>query len=309
MRRSRRWLLFPALLVAASVAFPAFPQDKVLLRLKHKPGDRYVATLTSHQTIHQELRDRTDDIEQTLRFEFGLEVLSVDEAGTAELKTTWRRIAIEHASAAAKFNYDSAVPSRSEDHAAVAFYRQLVGESVTMRVTDRGEIQSVTGLEAIREKVMRKFPEKTPAWAAAKGQVEAAINERRLIELMSRVIFFCPENPVGPGDRWSRPSTLILGTAALVAQEEYEVKRVGEEKVDVNVRTTFAPAPQNPDSEPAAAVTVSKGEERGTVKVARADAMVAQSDLFENLSLGIEVQKQKVQQTIEAKTSAEVKAQ
>jgi len=289
------------LLCAASSAFA----EKVLLRCRYKAGDKYSAEMLSNQDIDQTLPDGTvGKMKQTIGMYLGMEVLSVAADGTAETRITYRRVVLKQESLAQTIDYDSADPKKKDlAHAALIGFKALVGQSIDMKVTDRGEIISVKGVDRIVQGILSQIPE-GPRRQRAKAQLDRSMSEEHFKKQMSGFSMILPENPVGVGDGWDRDQTMSMGYVNMVVRTNYKVRNITRNTVDLDVRATIQPGPGDPDSP--VSVKIEEGVQSGIVKVNRVNAAITDGTLTQKMKIAITAQGQTMSQNLKGTTRISV---
>jgi hypothetical protein len=271
-----------ALLVSAG----GFAQEKVLLRCAYKAGDRYLAVMDSDRQITQELGDQTNKVKQTMRMDMGMEVLSVDAAGTAEVKFTHRRIALKMETPRGTLDYDSGNPEKANvDHPMLIGFKVLVGKAITITMTNRGEVKAVKGVKEIMEGIVAQIPE-GPERENARKQLAAMMDEERFSQQMTGFSVLLPVEPVGIGESWKREQKTDLGFMNVLLKTDYKVEKIAPDAVEVAVNSKIDTVPgATPD--PNMSIAMKAGSLTGTTKINRANAALYTGTLTQNVKMDV----------------------
>lgn len=306
MLKSRMVVGGPVVLVVLLLAASTVCAEKVLLRCKYKAGDKYLATMVSDQDISQELPERTNKMSQVMRMEMGMDVLSVDGEGTAEVKVTYRRIALKQDSQFYRLDYDSADPEKSKaTHPALVGFKGLVGKSLTLTMSSRGEIKGVKGLNELMEAVLQEIPE-GQGREQARAQLAQTMNDERFSQQMSAFSLLFPEEPVGVGDTWRREQKMNMGFLSFTVRTNYTVQDVAHADVRLGVESTIEPGGE-PDEKMPMTIALEEGKQSGTTKVNRANAILVESNIAQTMKMNIGIQGQTIKQQVTGKATITVK--
>ncbi len=289
MLRFRNAATALVLVLAASAAFAA---DSVLLRRVYKPGERYVASMTSAQDITQTAADGSAaKIRQEQRQEMTLEVLSVNAEGAAEAKVTFTRFVVLLDSPALKLDYDSADPAKKNlQHPFLAVSKILAGKSVTATVTNRGDAMAVRGIEPIIAGVLATIPEGPNRDAAQQG-LRQALSEERFKQQLSIFGIPLPAEAKAAGESWDWDQTVRLDFADMAVHSVCTLDKVTNDSVEVSVTSTTKIA------KTAAGVTVALDPANintGRATIERANAALSTGTSTSTMSMTASVQGQTI---------------
>jgi len=287
----RKHLLVGTITVLALVvaAASASADGEALLRCRFKPGQKYRLATTFAQDIKQHFEGRENPMKQTVHVEIDMNVLSVDAEGMADIKVTYRRFALKQSSpAGGTIDYDSADPEKADvDPPALAGLKALVGKSLTVTMDERAQVKGVKGLKELREALLDAVPP-GPGREAARRQTERMVSEEAIVKQMASVGANCPEKPVGVGDTWKQVQETDVGFAKLKITSTYTVASLTDETVHVNLKSVVTSA----DAEGGLPMTirVDKGNQTGRVKIARANAVLTDGTIHQDMHLTVTFQ-------------------
>jgi len=295
-----------ALLGVVLLSAPGFAAEKVLLRCNYKPGDKYLVVMDSERNIVQEVAGQTNRVKQTMRMDMGMDVLAVDPEGTAEVKFTHRRIALKMESPRGTVDYDSADPQKANvDHAMLIGFKVLVGKSITITLTNRGEVKGVKGVKEIMEGIIAQIPE-GPERENARRQLAATMDDERFSQQMTGFSVLLPVDPVGVGETWKREQKTDLGFMNVLLKTDYKVGKITPDAVEVavdsKIETVAGSAP-----DPAMTVTMKEGSLAGTTKINRANAALYSGTLTQNVKMDVTMRGRTEKREITGTASVTVK--
>jgi hypothetical protein len=179
--------------------------DAVALRLHLQPGDKYAITTTTEKTKGQWFQDAESTETTTTTMWLTMEVLSVEEDGTATVKLTYDRIVFKAQSALGSIEYDS--QNKNEDvEFPGSLYQALVGRSFRAKLSPTGTVLKVLDVHAICGAVRDAMPEGRTVKIMSPAGLDATnlINPRHLDDLVASLFLACPDEPLAVGGTWTR---------------------------------------------------------------------------------------------------------
>ncbi|KPJ56454.1 MAG: hypothetical protein AMS16_02410 [Planctomycetes bacterium DG_58] len=272
--------------------------EKVLLRARYKQGEKYLTVMVSKQEIDQTFGTQRQKIKQTMKMEMAMQVLSVDAEGTADIKVTYRRMAIKQESPFGTLDYDSADPDKKDlSHPSVAGYKALVGNWVIMTMSSRGEVKGIRGTERIKKSILDTIPEGPEREVAAK-QLDRIMSADRFSQQMSGFSMVLPENPVGVGDTWKHDQKMNLGFANVLVRMDFKARRITTDTVDVERTATIESTGQADAGAPMTFTVADGSKQSGTTKVNRTNAALTSSELSQTMNVTIQVRGRTIKQNV-----------
>jgi hypothetical protein len=143
------FILVPIVVVSAS---ESAAEEKIDLKLRLKPGQKYSMRITTEQKISQTIGAKQQDISHMKATGMSFEVKDVDINGIVSVKVTYLTLKEKTKSAAGEFEYNSADPCTAVNNPLAPTYAALMGDGFIMKLTPKGEI---VGLDGIDEMFMR----------------------------------------------------------------------------------------------------------------------------------------------------------
>jgi hypothetical protein len=306
MVRNRLVVNVLALAGAVLLSAPTSAAEKVLLRCNYKPGDRYLAVMDSQREIVQEFPGQTNKVKQTMRMDMGMQVMQVNAEGTADVKFTHRRIALKMESPRGTIDYDSGDPQKANlDHPMLMGFKVLVGKSLTITLTNRGEVKGVKGVKEIMEGIIAQIPE-GPERETARKQLAGMMDEERFSQQMTGFSVLLPVDPVGVGETWKREQKTDLGFMNVLLKTDYKVEKITPDAVEVQVDSKIETGAGNaPDA--SMTIAIKEGSLSGITKINRANAALYSGILTQVVKMDITMKGRAEKREITGTASVTVK--
>lgn len=146
--------------IAALFANSAFAGKKYDFTLNWKPGKHYVIN-TTDQTIDQTVMGMSQKMQQDMKYGMIIDLVSIDENGTALLNITYDRIITEMKSPMGEMKYDSSKIDLTQADPQTAVFAAMVGHTIQTKYTKDGQVQDVKGFNELFEKIFdqKNIPE------------------------------------------------------------------------------------------------------------------------------------------------------
>jgi hypothetical protein len=218
------------LITVISLAAPAVAGEPILLRYKFAKGDRLIYKSVEQEQQDQKVLGQDVSTKSTRSVVTSQVVDEVDGDGNAILKTKAVHRKMTSEGPAGKYEFDSKSSERdtaSEEGAAITpILERLTGSEYQIKVTPRGEVVEVKGLEELIADLVKDNP-----FAALQAGVTGDNDGAKYAEQDDFLVF--SEKPVEPGDAWEAPFEIelkhlgkIKGTVRYVYEAEDKVGEV-----------------------------------------------------------------------------------
>jgi hypothetical protein len=198
--------------VASLLALPSAAQDggKVKLEWKFKKGDTHRYEILTN--IQLEVPGMA--LSQDTILGLSMEVTDVTAEGTGTIKATFDRVRYKMAYRAEAFDFDSdSDQKKPAGDFASRVLSSLVGKSMTMTLSRRGDCLKVEGIDEVLAGAVREFPENMKAL----GEVlRKSLSDDRMKGLMKMSMGCLPANAVGKGESWDGTSSVSMGVMGKV---------------------------------------------------------------------------------------------
>jgi len=193
-----------ALLLLAAVCSPAAADEtlkprgeKITLQLNLKKGDKKTLAHKMDMTTSVNVGGQGFDAAVKMGMYLSTTVDDVDAEKLHTLKLAYDRITMDMTSPAFSMSYDSKEPDKAGANPAFQMFNAMVGESITLQVTPKGETKDVKGIDELA----KKLQEKAPPGVNVKQQLEGMKNAFEQFTAY-------PDKPVDIGDTWTRKTKI-----------------------------------------------------------------------------------------------------
>ncbi|KPL21475.1 MAG: hypothetical protein AMJ75_09925 [Phycisphaerae bacterium SM1_79] len=261
MRQKQAMAILISVLLSASLGSARAAEDKLDLKLRLKPRQKYSLRIIREDKISQTIMGLRQDIHSTKTTGLGFEVEQVDANSIASIKVTYLTFKEKTTGVVGQMEYDSTAPDKAVDYPFARTYSAMMGQNFVMKVTPGGKIVELKGIdemflrtagktiesedESIRKKLRERMSE--GAEEKAKETIERlnqrygsrdkreqavkemmkkspALGEEKIREMVGNVMMPFPDRPVGTGDSWPGRTTLPWG-AAVEIDSTYTLKQ------------------------------------------------------------------------------------
>jgi hypothetical protein len=239
----RRWRL-TVIFAITMIAWPLLSTQagqRVMYGWKWARGQSYDVRMVSDANTVQ---GQAQSLAST-GFGYRLDVADVNAQGEATVNCTVTWVKIREKSGTREMLYDSAdkdhpFPPESHDY----WPAELLGETLSVRITRQGRVQDVGGLGIVRDNIAKKIPE-----GPARQQVMRGLTEQHLAKFVSNVLrplAIYPNTPVGVGDSWDRRERVESPLYEHVTKWTLKSRRSGMAVIEAD--TVMTPEGPNPMS-------------------------------------------------------------
>jgi len=199
--------------------------DAVNLRLRLQAGDKYQLTMTTEETMTEWFGNNEAISTSTAIRWVTMDVISVEEDGSAKVKLTFDRIAIKtKAGDDDASEYDSQNPGENLEYP-LTLHQSVIGQSFQAKLSPAGEVIEVLEADALqgaqtkahsrgRSRVIRSTSRR--GFAVAVFGTDLGLDPKTLMakkglrRLASSILFLRPDQPVATGHAWARENDLPI---------------------------------------------------------------------------------------------------
>lgn len=289
MSRLAKAVLFAAAVVAVLLPVLGRADDeKADLRLRFEQGKTYRLTVTVEQRIRQLVQaggapGEEQDIAQTVKIGQAFEVNDVNDAGVATIKVTFGPLAMRTEMAGFAIEYDSDKPP-DELYPAARPLAAMVGQSFTMVVKPDGTVERLEGVDAMLEAARDALELPDEKRTLLAEELERQFGEKALKEMMTGVLDYVPDRPVGVGDTWSRTLAVESGFPATFETADTLLARK-DGVATIEAKTKITPNADAPPQKLGAATVRYKleGTQEGTLEIDEATGWYVKATLTQKV--------------------------
>ena len=231
--------LLTALLLGCTSIGVTHAQSAVELTLDLSKGDTYRVKMSMENNTTQTLMGMQQQMQQDLEFIYSFEVLDVDRQGTADIDLTYEAVKVAVENPAGSSRYDSADPAAEPDMQTIGF-AALLDQTIHMKMTRKGKIDSISGLDALLEHILDAYdlPE-GPQRAQLREGLKEQFGDESMKSRMAGIAISYPEGKVAVGDSWTQEGDLKLNFS-LGMSTTYTVVSIDQDVVELDVSSILA---------------------------------------------------------------------
>lgn len=192
--------------------------EKIDLKLRLKPGQKYGVRVITDQKISQTMQEQEQKIDYLTDMGMGFEVLAVDADGTASVQITYQTIRAKMSGPMGMIEYDSTEPDAAvgeddtEKQMIGQMFAGMVGLSFVMNGNTQGKGVEVKGFKEMMQQMAEKIGADDPAEnEEIKEFLKNFLSEEKVKMMGSNMALAFPSQPVGIGDSWTDKETMSVG--------------------------------------------------------------------------------------------------
>ncbi len=256
--------------------------NQVELKFVFNRGDTHRETYVMDRTIEQKLPEGTVKMDQRTEMTMRFDVQRVNSDGSAQIKVTYESVALDQDGPEGSLQYDSENPPSPVPGPAKPF-AALVGEGFRMRLTPAGEIEEITGVDALIGAVVSTLPEERRRKAAAAARRQ--FGPKAMKRMINVALGYCPKHPVAPGDSW-RERYSVSRPYPVIVENTYTLREASGAELRIDLSSNIRP---NPDAEAirtrGATMRVEmNGQQQGTIVVDKDTGWLVRADIDQKMS-------------------------
>lgn len=267
-------VLLVAVVCAASIALSQNTSAAVQLSLKLDKGKTYYRRVMIDQRIAQTMMGQ----EQAVNYDIGLgqklEVLNVDGQGNMQIRHTYIWSRFKQSGPMGEVDYDSS--QAAANTAGAEAFAALVGQSCVIRVSPKGKVLDVNGVEAMAESIQKKTGDKDVTSSAS--PLAFLLTRQGIQETEEGLLAVYPEEAVEIGASWTEKRTTKQGLS-LITELKWTLQKREGGVATIGETASLKSDPSGPPLDAGTAkikIDVS-GTEEGTLQVDEATGLIKTS--------------------------------
>ena len=293
------------------VSAMGFSANDVDLKFNLKKGDVTKYRATIEQTTTQQMGGMEQTVNQNQIFEYTIDVKDVNASGNFVTQITYTRVAINMAAGGMNIAFDSAEEDLAPANPQLMGFAALVGQSVNVTFSPKGEIVEVSGVEAMIESMISELAGDNEAM---KGQMRQSLlqsfNDEQMKQMFGGSFIKYPEKVIKVGSKWTENQAVVTQFPLNVINN-YVVNAITADKVDLEVTSTIVTEPGNKSNMQGIEATFNLfGTQSGTISIERSTGKIISSTVNQNISGNLSAdmggQNMDVPMTIASKVITEV---
>lgn len=270
--------------------------EKIKLELKLEKGQTFNRVQKMEQEVSMTMMGMANDVQQDMDFYFKQEVMSVNEAGVAEIKVTYERVVynIYMSMLGTSMEYDSDKDKEASGNPMAEALKPLIGSTITMMLDKNGQVVDVRGMEELLASM---------GGETGSGDISTAFSPENIKKTMQGMTAIFPEVLVGEGDTWGS-ETDLSGDYPLALATTYKVEKIESGKIILDVDGSIK-SKEGGTIPGGMGSFEMDGNQGGTMELDRATGMVERADLTQDVSGEINAMGMKSPISIESKITIE----
>ncbi len=229
------------LLLSLAPLFAACKSEPIALGLRLEPGHQLDVALAMSQVVTEEREGAEFESDQNVLLQWRQTIEDVRPDGSAVLSLAYQRARLSASNPSfGTISYDSKNPPATIPMLAIGLHA-AVGETVRLRLNERGEILSVPGIESFADRIFNKLElPPTVNSNVARSALRQWFSEDAMREMMRPIFSIYPDGLVQTGDSWQREAA-IQQPFPHRQINEYKLVDVDEKTATIRVRSELEP--------------------------------------------------------------------
>jgi len=260
--------------------------QKFDLKLELKKGQKFGLKMVTDQKMSQTAMGQQQKMNQMIAIGMFFEVLAVDDNQNMSIKTTYQNIHTRMEGPMGVMEYDSTKPPQpGADNPMSAMYKAMLGQSFVMKLSPKGQILEIKGIDEMIAKMIDKMAPNEAAKQQMKEMMKSFINEDKMKETSGTMIAALPLKPVGIGDSWTNKISIPIGfpmeidtTNTLTDHKE------GTVTIETNAAIETGDDAKPTEMGPMKMTIKMKGTQKGTIQIDAATGWIVRSKADANLT-------------------------
>ena len=283
----------------------SFVPAQVKLSFNPEKGAKYLYSQDILQQVTQTVMGQempmTTDMSMTY-------VMDVNDNNQKEIKTqfTYQDISYTISSAMINMKYDSkkAVENPTEmDKMMNTMFSTMIGKPFNVNVASDGSVNSVTGMDAIGDDMVKAATSGNPMGAQIGASMKQQFSDEAMKGLFEQSLKIYPNNPVKQGDNWNIEQVVSQSGMNSVTKTKYTLKEIKNNIATVQVESTITMKPS-----PAAGMEGElSGTQTGTMLIDTKTGLPVSSDISQSIKGTVKAQGMDITQNISSKIKISIK--
>ena len=217
------------------------------LSFNPEKGTKYEYHTEIVQNIKTTVMGQEVPAEMMMRINYQMEILDKAEQGVT-VQFTYNEIAHTVSSLYMKMGYDSKKPVENPsdiDGMLSKMFGEMLGKSFLAVIAPDGSVQSISGMEAIGERMTNAIAGDGQMIAQLGAQMKEQFNDSAMKNMLEQSFKFYPSNPVRVGNSWNIENATTISNINVVSKSKYTLRSINRNIAAVAVDTKIE---MNPDS-------------------------------------------------------------
>ena len=275
-------------------------------RLSFNPekGIRYEYHTEMMQNVKTTVMGQVVPTEIVMCISYMMEIVEKTEQGTTA-QFTYNEIVHTVSSLYMNMGYDSKKPVENPsdiDQMLSKMFGEMLGKSFFAVIAPDGSVQSVTGMEAIGERMTNAIAGDGQMIAQLGAQMKEQFNDSAMKNMLEQSFKFYPANPVRVGNSWNVENATSISNFNVINKSKYTLRSINRNIATVAVDAKIE---MNPDS--SAMEGNVGGTQKGTMTIDTRTGIPLTSNFTQNIKGSVKAQGIDVQMEIVSKSKSTTK--
>jgi hypothetical protein len=251
------------------------------LSMRFQTGERYLYDYHMKQVITQTIQGNSIVTQQENGSYYEMEIKNFDN-NIYTVLFTYKRTSMKIANTAMNIEYDSA-KSQNANNPITAPMAALVGQSFTMKMTPKGKVLEVTGMDELIDTITETLP-KIPGQTneQIQGQLKKTFGNDAMKKMMEMAFKVYPENPVKINDSWEDKVTLEA-IYPIELTNKWTLKNITAESAVIDVHSILT-SNAHFEMNGVKAMTNLKGSQKGEIVIEKLNGIIKSSKVMQNIN-------------------------
>lgn len=204
-------------------------------------GAKYEYAMQTVQRLEQNAMGQKIPVETEMDMVYLMEIKDKNPQET-QAQFTYRDIAVVISSPMMKMGYDSKNPVENPSAMDKTFARMfgaLIGQPFGLSIAPDGSVKSVTGMDAIAEKMTRAVTGDGAMAAQLSAQMKQQFSNVAVKSMFEQSLKIYPAVAVKPGDSWNVENTMTVSGMNTIIRIKYTLKEVGKNGATIGMDATL----------------------------------------------------------------------
>lgn len=277
-----------ALSVMAMLFTLAGCKNATNLSLNVKKGDKYNIHEVVDQQATMTINNQDTKTNQVMDMNFAMDVQDVDKDKNVTMNYKYDSIKVSTESVGGKIEYDSKKPDSKSPLGSI--YGAIIGKSFTVKLSNKGQVLEVKGVDELLNSVVDKFPGNAEQKKTLKATLADSFGDEAIKSMISQTMDYYPQNEIKTNDTWESKYNVKVMFPMTVNNK---LKLLGEKDglLNVDVQSTVAADTKDKPADFMGfkANVKLNGDCKGTVDINKETGIMTKGNLTQTMSGDIEL--------------------
>lgn len=297
MKFNRLTVSVVAAIAAIAVVFSGCKSEqKAMLSFAPKKGKKYEYVMNTVQDIEMEQMGQKMNSKNNIGFTYLMAVGDKDKNNNITVVTTFKRIVFSAESPMGNMAYDSDNADTTDNPMMgmmTKAFGSLVNKSITLMVSDKGEVVALSGMEAILADMVKNMGLDTlPEAGQILAQLKNQFSDDQFKKTFDEMLRILPGKSINIGESWDIETEKNLMNMGIKTKSTYTLKEMKDKSAVVSLTSAFDVTKSGAELQ--GSEMKMNGTQSGTITVDTETGFPIQSNITQDItttttSMGIEM--------------------